>query len=221
MSLRNRLTRRWVTPLVESLLEPADIRVNFTRPWDLKVKDERVFRRLVLGGWGGLRDAYVDGEWDSADLEELMFRVLSAGLHRFAALSPGSLMSSLTARACERLLPSRPHLATDPHLEMPFQFYASFLDPYRQFGPGCYRATDDLAAAPAITSSISAAAGAASRASLSSATGAVSRESRRHASRRTTRASSRADCAWRFERATFVRSPVATTRSWCRERSRI
>jgi cyclopropane-fatty-acyl-phospholipid synthase len=147
MSRSNRLTRRWLAPVVERLLQVADIRLNFTRPWDLKVKDERLFRRLALGGWLGLRDAYVDGDWDSADLEEFLFRALSAGLDSFGALSPGPLTSFLATRACERLLPSRPHLAKDPQREMPFQFYAAFLDPYRQFGPGCYRATNELAAA--------------------------------------------------------------------------
>jgi cyclopropane-fatty-acyl-phospholipid synthase len=133
--------------VLERLLQLADIRVNFTRPWDLKVKDERVFRRVVLSGWLGLRDAYVDGDWESADLEEFMVRALPAGLGTLGAFSPGSLMSALVIRASERLLPARTNLATDAHHEMPYGFYSAFLDPYHQYGPGYFRATGDLALA--------------------------------------------------------------------------
>lgn len=144
---RNRLTRKFLRPVLERLLQLADIRVNFTRPWDLKVKDERVFRRVVLSGWLGLRDAYVDGDWESADLEELLFRALPAGLGTLGAFSPGSLMSALAVRASERLLPARANLATDTQREMPYGFYSAFLDPYCQYRPGYFRATGDLALA--------------------------------------------------------------------------
>jgi cyclopropane-fatty-acyl-phospholipid synthase len=147
MHQRNLLTRRFLRPALENLLQIADIRLNFTRPWDLKVKNERLFRRLLLSGWLGLRDAYVDGDWESADLEELMFRALASGLGRIGAFCPGSLMSALALRVFERVLPPRPHLGTDAHREMPYGFYSAFLDPYRQYGPGYFRGTGDLASA--------------------------------------------------------------------------
>jgi cyclopropane-fatty-acyl-phospholipid synthase len=65
---------------VESLLARADVRVNGDRPWDLVVRDDRLFRRLVVHGLVGLGDAYVDGWWECAALDEFFHRALRAGL---------------------------------------------------------------------------------------------------------------------------------------------
>jgi cyclopropane-fatty-acyl-phospholipid synthase len=40
------------------------------------VHDDRVFRRLLLGGSTGVGEAYVDGQWSSPDLQGLVSRML-------------------------------------------------------------------------------------------------------------------------------------------------
>ena len=42
------------------------------------VHDDRVFRRLLLGGSTGAGEAYVDGQWSSPDLQGLVSRMLQA-----------------------------------------------------------------------------------------------------------------------------------------------
>jgi len=42
------------------------------------VHDDRVFRRLLLGGSTGAGEAYVDGQWSSPDLQGLISRMLQA-----------------------------------------------------------------------------------------------------------------------------------------------
>lgn len=64
------------------LLEKADIQVGGSRPWDIRVLDPRLWRRVLLSGSLGLGDAYVDGWWDAEALDEFFFRVLRAGLDR-------------------------------------------------------------------------------------------------------------------------------------------
>jgi len=45
---------------ISEIFEKADIKINGSRPWDIQVKDERLFRRIALNGLMGLGDAYVD-----------------------------------------------------------------------------------------------------------------------------------------------------------------
>ena len=49
---------------VERLLAPADVRIGGTRPWDMQVRDERFFARVLARGSLGLGESYMDGWWE-------------------------------------------------------------------------------------------------------------------------------------------------------------
>lgn len=69
------------------LLSLADIQVDGPRPHDLRMHDRRLPGRLLSGGALALGESYMDGWWSSDDLEELTFRLVSAGLeHRIVPL---------------------------------------------------------------------------------------------------------------------------------------
>jgi cyclopropane-fatty-acyl-phospholipid synthase len=57
--------------------EDAGIGVGGDRPWDLQVKDARLWRRLALQGSMGFGEAYLDGWWDSEAIDELVHRLLA------------------------------------------------------------------------------------------------------------------------------------------------
>ena len=61
---------------IKRLLERADIEVNGDRPWDITVKDERLWRRLSLQAGIGLGDAYMDGWWECRAIDEMICRLL-------------------------------------------------------------------------------------------------------------------------------------------------
>lgn len=66
--------------VLEDLLALADVRINGPRPWDIQVRDARLYRR-VLAQWSlGLGEAYMDGDWDCEQLDELFDRLLRANL---------------------------------------------------------------------------------------------------------------------------------------------
>ncbi|HZH44211.1 MAG TPA: cyclopropane fatty acyl phospholipid synthase [Lysobacter sp.] len=66
----------------ERLLAMADVRVDGDRPWDLRVRDGRLFARAFAHGSLGFGEAYMDGWWDTDRLDELLARLLGAGLDR-------------------------------------------------------------------------------------------------------------------------------------------
>ena len=51
--------------LIQRLLQSADVEIDGTRPWDLKVHDERLYDRVVSYGTLGFGEAYMDGWWES------------------------------------------------------------------------------------------------------------------------------------------------------------
>ncbi|MCU7845626.1 MAG: cyclopropane fatty acyl phospholipid synthase [Candidatus Thiodiazotropha sp. (ex Monitilora ramsayi)] len=58
------------------LIAPADVRFNGHRPWDIQVHDEALYQRVLSSGSLGLGEAYVDGFWDSDQLDVLFYRFM-------------------------------------------------------------------------------------------------------------------------------------------------
>ena len=66
--------------IVQNLLSYADIDINGPNPWDMQVHDERLYGRILKDGSLGLGEAYMDGWWDSPELDEFFTRLISADL---------------------------------------------------------------------------------------------------------------------------------------------
>ena len=66
--------------VMTNLLGFADIRINGTRPWDIKVHDRRFFSRDMASGTLGFGESYMDGWRDCDALDEMCCRTIRAGL---------------------------------------------------------------------------------------------------------------------------------------------
>jgi cyclopropane-fatty-acyl-phospholipid synthase len=64
---------------IRELLAVADIELGGTRPWDVRVNDER-FYRVAFGGSLAVGEAYMDGLWDCDRLDEMVYRFRRANL---------------------------------------------------------------------------------------------------------------------------------------------
>ncbi len=67
---------------IKALIKPTGIKLNGKNPWDITVHNEKFYDRVLAGGSLGLGEAYMDGWWDSADLEETVYRLLRARIDK-------------------------------------------------------------------------------------------------------------------------------------------
>lgn len=65
---------------IESLLGQADVSINGHRPWDIHVKNEQFFQRVMAQGSLGFGESYMDGWWEAESVDQLVSRLLSARL---------------------------------------------------------------------------------------------------------------------------------------------
>lgn len=72
-----------------SILAAAGIEINGSRPWDIQVLDDRLYRRVLLEGTIGAGESYMDGWWDAEALDEFFDRI-----HR---LNPYDKLSDIQA----------------------------------------------------------------------------------------------------------------------------
>ncbi len=64
-------------PVLVDVVAEAGICFNGNNPWDIQVKDDEVYHRILAKGSLGFGEAYMDGLWECECLDELFFRLLS------------------------------------------------------------------------------------------------------------------------------------------------
>src|SRR5437660_4122665 len=70
--------------VMTNLLACAVIRIDGTRPWDIRVHDRHFFNRVLASGTLGFGESYMDGWWDCDALDEMCCCAIHAGLENRA-----------------------------------------------------------------------------------------------------------------------------------------
>ena len=130
----------------ERLAEPADIRIDGDRPWDLEVHDERMFQRVLAHGTLGLGEAYMDGWWDCDQLDELVRRAQSTDLVRHL-ISPTTLARVAQAKVMNLQSRRRAFQVGEHHYDIGNDLYRRMLDSRMIYSCGYWRNADTLDAA--------------------------------------------------------------------------
>lgn len=73
---------RGVSARIESAFDSAGVRVDGSEPHDIRVRDRRFFERVAATGSLGLGESYMDGDWECDRIDDLVFRLVRAGVHR-------------------------------------------------------------------------------------------------------------------------------------------
>src|SRR5688572_6133840 len=129
----------WAARRVADLFGVADVRINGSRPWDVAVHDDRLFRRVVLDGAVGLGDAYVEGWWDCDAPDQLFDRLLSSGVQRHIDFDRQNLATTLLARLTNPQSLARARRNSDAHYDLGNDLFAAMLDPTMTYTCGYWK----------------------------------------------------------------------------------
>jgi len=128
---------------IESILEPADVRINGGRPWDLRVRNERLYARILAEGTLGIGEAYMDGWWDSDALDDLVCRAVSAGLEH--KLKPWHLIGDVVIARMKNLQkPGRAFQVGRRHYDLGNDLFEAMLDSRMIYSCGYWADADTL-----------------------------------------------------------------------------
>ncbi len=112
---------------VEEILARADVRIAGSRPWDIRVHDDRFFRRVLADGELGLGESYMDRDWDCDRLDELSSRIFAAGLDRLR-FGPLEIAGAALARLVNRQSLRRARKLVAPHYDLGNDLFEAMLD---------------------------------------------------------------------------------------------
>jgi cyclopropane-fatty-acyl-phospholipid synthase len=128
----------------QSVLHEAGITLDGPSLWDPQVRNERLMTRVALHGTRGAGEAYVDGDWDCARLDELAARLLASGIDErwdaLTAISPRDLLTFLTNRQSRRV--ARRNVRA--HYDIGNDLYAAMLGPTMSYSCGYWRGAKTL-----------------------------------------------------------------------------
>lgn len=113
---------------VEKLFAIAGIRLDGTRPWDITVNRERLFRRILVSGSLGFGEAYMDGDWDCPSLDKLFDRIISARLGDRLGMPLPLAALVLAGRLINRQSIARSAQVARTHYDLPIDIHQATYD---------------------------------------------------------------------------------------------
>ena len=127
-------------------LATADIQIDGSRPWDLRVHDERVWDRILADGTLGVGESYMDRWWDSERVDELVTRAINGAVDaRLPSMREAWL--ALKSRIVNLQAPRRAFAVGEHHYDVGDDLYARMLDPRMIYSCGYWKEASDLATA--------------------------------------------------------------------------
>lgn len=112
---------------VSELLAKADIKIDGNHPWDIQVKNDKFYSRVVAQGTLGFGESYMDGWWDCKELDVACTKLLSARLQN--EVRPKSdVLLWLKAKLVNAQSKSRAFRIGEHHYDIGNDLYKAMLD---------------------------------------------------------------------------------------------
>lgn len=120
---QRRMAARWLA----SLLTPADVHLDGSQPWDLRIHHSGMASRVLWNGMLGACESYIDGDWDCDALDVMTARVVSAGLDSRLSRRPVAFAHKIVARISDFQSRARAGGNVTAHYDRGNDLYAAML----------------------------------------------------------------------------------------------
>ena len=133
--------------LAERLLDRAGVTIGGDQPWDVDVHDERVWDRVIRDRELGLGEAYMDGWWDSPEVDQFLVRLLLADAKSEIKMGPELLKIVASSLLTNRQDKKHAAANASAHYDIGNDLYERMLDKRMIYSCGYWRNAVDLDAA--------------------------------------------------------------------------
>lgn len=122
------------------ILEGADIVPGGSRPWDIEVHDERLYRRALLGGSLGFGEAYMDGWFDAPAMDQLFERLFGGGVRdQLWVLKASKAIQGVHNKLVNRQTIDRAGQVAQTHYDVGNDLFERMLDPLMIYSCGYWQ----------------------------------------------------------------------------------
>ena len=111
----------------QKLLDDIDVKINGTRPWDIGIKNSKMFKRILLNGSIGLGESYMDGWFDCEQLDVFFEKILRKGIDYKVGGMP-AFLTMVRSRLTNLQSISRAFVVGEKHYDIGNDLFALMLD---------------------------------------------------------------------------------------------
>ena len=129
---------------LSDILAKANIRINGSEPWDLKIHNDGFYQRVLNHGSLGLGESYIEGWWDCDQLDGFVFRVLRTDIYRHATGSWKVMAKMLMAKTFNMQAKGKAASNARRHYDIGNKLYQLMLDKRMAYTCAYWKNADDL-----------------------------------------------------------------------------
>ncbi len=129
---------------VEHIFSRAGVSINGTKPWDIRVNDNRFYRDVLINGSLGLGESYMRQQWTTDDLEGLFYRLCSSDLEKTSRRIPSQHFSRLFDFFINRQSHARAKSNAEHHYNLGNDLFFEFLGKFKNYSCGYFENADTL-----------------------------------------------------------------------------
>ncbi|MDH5768934.1 MAG: cyclopropane fatty acyl phospholipid synthase [Nitrospirota bacterium] len=130
--------------LVEEILYPAGIIVNGNNPWDIRIKDDRFYKRVIKEGSLGLGESNMDEWWECERLDEFFYKLLPSNPEEKVRKNLKIILHELPAVVFNLGSKSRSFQIGERHYDIGNELYRHMLDRRMIYSCGYWKDASDL-----------------------------------------------------------------------------
>ncbi|MGF1670543.1 MAG: cyclopropane fatty acyl phospholipid synthase [Balneolaceae bacterium] len=130
--------------IIGSLLTDAGIQINGPEPWDIHVKDERFYGRILSGGSLAAGESYMDGWWDAERLDLFFEKVFEANIEEKFSQTLKNLWFFIRYKILNPQSVKRSFKVGKQHYDKGNELFRLMLDKRMVYSSGYWKDTDSL-----------------------------------------------------------------------------
>jgi cyclopropane-fatty-acyl-phospholipid synthase len=123
------------------------VTLDGTAPWDLRVKDDRFFARVLAEGALGMGESYMEGWWECERLDELICRIHASDIDAVVKRDLRTQLAAVRAKIVNLQTVRRAPTIAHAHYDLSNEFFAAMLGPTMTYSCGYWAEAGDLDAA--------------------------------------------------------------------------
>src|ERR1035437_1089244 len=130
--------------ITEEILGLAGVKINGNDPWDIQVHNDEFYRRAITEAELGVGESYMDGWWDAEQVDEFIYRILSAHLDEKIQRKLSILLRLFAARLFNLQSKHRAFIIGEKHYDLGNDLFQNILDKRMNYSCAYWKDADSL-----------------------------------------------------------------------------
>jgi cyclopropane-fatty-acyl-phospholipid synthase len=130
--------------LTEEILDLAGVKINGNNPWDIRINNDKFYKRVITEGELGMGESYMDCWWDAEKVDELICKILKAQLDQKIRLRLSILFRLFKAQLFNLQSKRRAFIIGEKHYDLGNDLFQNMLDKRMNYSCAYWKDAENL-----------------------------------------------------------------------------